>query len=579
MSIYAKIESDAKATAVLDGILQRGDKQEKANWVDVVIVANEKELKPLLSKSVTLDSVKDAKQIEQATANGQIVMLDGIEEGSEPLHAIVPLREIMMDAIETEGISANQMYSILDNAIRLSESDRLATSLDGVNELVGAEIVRQTIVGNANVIIHSSLNGAVGHISNFEQVAGNGMGTNFTIYSHEHIVTDGKGNLKTNTVLDSRNIFSDAGTLGRKGVIKKVAGVLEYEYDVKIAKDGDNYPIKVGRTSVDFGFSGVTLDDQGADQHDTTYTTDKNIKGGEKVTLEIDYALGKVKLKLQSNNTLPDGAILAVLTQLDDSKLEEIRTLLGEKFTSYVYTASPVDIGTKVRIDHEKEIRRNIGKTLLPSGMRSSMDIITSGHLQESIFWMTNYADVFEALNIEFNLSLSSINEYYKLLLDSVSRGATELMNRTNILGANNILILGGSGLEKIFNLSHSGINTNTHKTKTSANGFRQIGRLNGDYPSYYYPLYDEENPKCNKDGVVSATAADNVYDSITLVGMPVDATKALVIKGITDPIAPNKVNLNANNEILVFLHGQVIIMPNKDPRSKQLSTKILFRS
>jgi len=572
-TIYEQFETKQKALVTLDGVLTK-DSDNKKDWVDAIILANEEKLEPLLRANVVIDGL-DEKDKEALSEHA--VQLDSVEEGKS-VNAIVPFREILLDAINTEGVTPTEIYAIVDNGLRLSENFDIKATLDGVNELVGTEIVRQVIVSNANLIKNSSLGGIIGNISNFKPST-NGMGTSYMIFTHNHIVTDGKGDLKTNTIIDSRNVFTNASTLRRKAIIKKKKGQLEYEFNAKLAKDDSkNYPIKVGKTSVDFGLTGVTLDDQGADQHDTSYTTDKSVKGKGKVTIEIDYAKGKVKIKLENDEVLPDGAIMSLISQLNDDKLEETRTLLGEKFTPYVYIPSPVDIGTKIRIDREREIIRNIGKSLLPSGMQSSMQIIKAGQLQEAVQWITGYADIFEAISLEMNLSLGTINEYYKIILDAISRSSTELLRRTNIEGANNISIIGGSGLEKIFNLAHSGIDTHTDKGNIRQNGIRKIGLLNGTYPSYYYPLYDEENPKTDENGVITGDKDKDVYSSITIVGMPYDETKAIVIKGITDPIRPNKVKLNANNEITVFLYGQTILAPNKSAKSKQLSTKILFK-
>jgi len=239
------------------------------------------------------------------------------------------------------------------------------------------------------------------------------------------------------------------------------------------------------------------------------------------------------------------------------------------------------DIGVKIRVDREQELRRNIGKNSLPSGMRNIVNITEAGNLKKSIKWFRVYADIFETLDIQFNKSFGTVSEYYALMLDAISRASTNLLTRTNIIGANNVSIVGGSGLEKIFNLANSGTNTNTsRKNLSNANSFRKIGNLNGDYPSYFYPNYDTENPKCKADGTVSIdNPEENVYDSITIVGMPIDPAKALVVKGIPEPLIPRNVKMNANMEVTMFIHGQIILAPNKNPKSKQLSTKILFKS
>jgi len=577
--IYEQIEQDRKVAALLDNILEKGTVEEKRAWVDATLGVKAEVLSPITSRGVVLDSVQDKTLIQKATQNNQIVTMDSIQDG-EKLLVITPVREVLMDAIQTEGVSSQEILSLFRSFEELAGSDKLKVALDSVNELVGAEMVRQVVVSNANIIVNSTLGGAIGHVSNFKQGVSNGMGTTYMVFSQEAIVTNGKGDLPTGTILDSRNIFQNVASLARSTMFKKETDKLTYTFDVKVGKgDADNYKIKVGRTSVDFGLTGVTLDDQGADQNDTTYTTDKNLpNGGGKVTLEINYPAGTVKAILADNATLADGEIISVVTQLDDEKLSEIRTLIGQKYTPHVYTPSPIDIGATIRIDREKEIKKNIGTSVLPSTMQTSMSMISSSNLKRAIGWFTGYAKVFEVISIKMDLGLGTTQEYYKLLMDSISRASTSRLTLTNIQGADNTLIIGGSGLEKIFNLANSGTNTNTNKERNSANGFRRIGLLNGDYPSYFYPNYDEENPKCDENGVVTGDAEKDIYDSITVVGMPIDATKAMVIKGTTSPIVPLKVKMNEDLEVTFMLHGDMILMPNKDPRSKQLSTKILFK-
>jgi len=514
----------------------------------------------------------------------EVVTVDGVNEEESTGYSFA--RDIVR-AVQSRGIPiANDAIDSALTAIAQLGRDQTAlgnmgATVDGVMEVRGADLVVQLARLNFLSIINSNIPNVVGEIGDFVEDAHSspiGGGTAYKIYEISDVVTDGKGDLATNTELNTKNIFTPVTTLAREAVQKVEGGKLTYTFDVKINKEAtENYPLRRGHTEVVIAGTGINFTDINVKNKNTNFSDYEEVND-KKVTFDVKYTDGQVIITLEEDGVLPVGTSIIFKASLDSAKTSETRTYFGSDIQSNTYVAELVNMGTKINVIDDAEIKKNIGLALLPRGLRISEAKRTAEILGRIVKYITLLAG--NGGNIDITDSTYSTRaEEYKAVINLISQTSKDIATETAIAGAGRLATFGGKDLITLMNLSSpSGSGNNV--VATDANGFQYLGMLDNTYPCYYHPIYDEDNPMTDKDGVIQDDATKNTYFNITVCGMPIEPSRRIVLKGMPIPIQPvTKVGVDSNLVMDIPITGQQIVSINKSPKSQKLSKKLYIKA
>jgi len=521
--------------------------------------------------------------VDASRAMSQATTADGVDEDGYSFASdiISSMKRkgfpVANDAIDS-GLTA--VAGLGHNAEFLSNVG--ATTVDGVMEVRGADLVLQFARLNMLSIINSNIPDVVGEIGDFiedKHSSPVGGGTAYKVYEVTDVVIDGKGNLATNTELDTKNIFIPVTTLAKEDFQVVETGKLTYTFDVKKdSKQGtENYPLRRGHTEVvivgtDVYFSDITNEDSTSDfNKEKTYNT-------KKITFDVKYTDGQVIVTLADADTLPVGTILAFKASMSSAATSETRTYFGSDIKSKTYVSELVNFGAKINLIDDAEIKKNIGLALLPRGIRIGLEKRISEILGRIVKYISVLASNGGSVDVTQE-DYSTKAEEFKAVLNLISLASKDIAETTSIAGAGRVSIFGGKRLVSLMNLASSSNGGTSLVQATEANGFQYLGLLNNTYPCYYHPMYEDDNPMTTKDGIVHATAEKNDYYNITICGMAKESSRRIVLKGMPVPIQPvTKVGVDGNLVMDIPVTGQQILSINKNSKSQKLSRKIYIK-
>ena len=528
------------------------------------------------SEQITLDAV-----ITQAThdeSNKGLVTLDSIlaldEKGSD-------LASILVGGIElakSQGVrvSADAIDLSIATASMLAES---MVSMDGIQSVDGSGVVATATAFNQYIILNSNINGLDGNIGDMEAIrAGDKANIKFKLFSFNPEVVNGMGSLADNTILTPQNVSLPMAFATRDLELVKEALVTSYTFDVKAKLGGANYAIGRGVSELIIGDTGIALNDYEVSAQETTPKRTVTLANGKSVTMTVNYSAGTVVVALEDDATLANDTKLYLSTSLSADAIGEIRGYVGSNLQDFTYVAHPVSIGTKANMMDIRQVQQQVKHALLPVGLQVAGSKIASELIAKKVDFATKFATQSGTpIDLTANRGLATTNEAYKLLTVGIDGASVEILEESML--TDKVMVIGGKGLVHAFGMLAKNTDGLTVRDTNNANTFKFLGYLDGKYPAYYDPRYDDKYPLVDETGVVHATPANNVYQTLHVVGTPSDPAKRAVITGVGLPIIPVDLKINDNSEQKIALEGKMIVDANKDPHARKLCKTILFKT
>ncbi|MFT7880420.1 MAG: hypothetical protein ABXS91_08510 [Sulfurimonas sp.] len=526
------------------------------------------------NEEVTLDAV-----ITQAVQSGdKLVQLDEIMPSGEHAHGLADTLLAGIQVAQNEGVNVSADAIDLSIATAGMVMDSMV-SMDGIDSVDGSGIVATAVAFNQYVILNSNIAGLDGNIGDMEALKqGDKDNLKFKCYTFNPIATDGMGDIADGTVITPANASKTMALAKRSFTATKESTVLTYTFDVKAKTGGDNYAIGRGTTEVIIGDTGISLNDYEVSAQESKPKRTITTEAGKQIDMVVDYAAGTIVVTLEDDATLADGTIIYATSSLSHDTIGEIRGFVGSDIADYTYVAFPATIGTKATMMDIRQVNQALKHALLPVGLQVAGQKIASELLGLKIDLATQFSKLFGTpVDLTTNRGLATTNEAYKLLTVSIDKAAVAI-NEESML-TDKVCVIGGMGLVDAFGMMAKNTDGLTIRDTNEANAFKFLGYLDGKYPAYYDPRHDAKHPLVDENGDVSATAADNVYSTLQIIGTPSDPSKRAVISGVGLPIVPVDLKINDNSEQKIALEGKLIADANKDPKARKLAKKILFRT
>ena len=529
------------------------------------------------NEAVTLDTV-----ISSAThdaENENLVALDTIlaqdENGAD-------LSAILVGGVEhaqSQGVRVSADAIDLSIATASMLADGNLVSMDGINSVDGSGVVATATAFNQYIILNSNIAGLDGNIGDMEAIRnGDKSNIKFKLYSFNPEVTNGMGDLADNTILTPKNVSLPMAFATRDLVTAKEDLVLTYTFDIKAKSGGANYAIGRGVSELIIGDTGIALNDYEVAMQETNPKRTITLANGKQVTMTVNYTAGTIVVVLEDNLTLDNGTKLYVSTSLSAEKIGEIRGYAGSNIQDFTYVAHPVTIGTKANMMDIRQVQQQVKHALLPVGLQVAGQKIASELIAKKIDFATKFATQSGTpIDLTTNRGLASTNEAYKLLPVGIDSASVEILEESML--TDKVMVVGGKGLVHAFGMLAKNTDGLNVRDTNNANTFKFLGYLDGKYPAYYDPRYDDKYPLVDETGVVHATPANNVYQTLHVVGTPSDPAKRAVITGVGLPIIPVDLKINDNSEQKIALEGKMIVDANKDPHARKLAKTILFKT
>jgi len=525
-------------------------------------------------EDVTMDAV-----ITQATIGSEkLTQLDAImpqanEEGKGS-HGVAETLLSGISQAQASGVLVTADAIDLSIATAAAIQDSRLVQMDGIDSVDGGGIVATAVAFNQYIILNSNIAGLDGNISDMEDKSNR----KFKIYSFNPTVTEGMGDLADDTLLTPQNVTLPMAFTARRETFTKADTVLTYTFDIKKkSSDAGNYKIGRGTSEVIIGDTGLSLNDYEVANQETkpkrtiTYN-DKQIE------MVVDYAAGTIVITLEDNATLPNGTKLYVSSSLSVEKISDVRGFVGSDIRDFTYVANPVTIATKASMLDIRRVNQAVKHALLPVGLQVAGQKIASELIGAKVDLATQFATRSgTAIDLTTNRGLATTNEAYKLLTVGIDKASVEILEESML--TDKVVVLGGKGLIDAFGMMAKNTDGLTIRDTNDANTFKFLGYLDGKYPAYYDPRHDTNYPLVDENGVVSGTAADNVYNTLHVVGTPSDPAKRAVIVGIGLPIIPVDLKINDDSEQKIALEGEMVVEANKDPHARKLAKTLLFKT
>lgn len=522
---------------------------------------------------VSMDAV-----IGQVVESGdKLVQLDGIMPQGEHAHSLKDTLLAGISSAQDSGVNVSEDAIDLSIATAGKIYDSMV-NMDGIDSVDGSGVVATAVAFNQYVILNSNIKGLDGNIGDMEAIkAGDKDNLKFKCYSFNPVAKTGMGDIADNTVLTPANVSLPMAFAKRSFATAKESTVLSYTFDVKKKTgDGDNYAIGRGVTEVIIGDTGISLNDYEVSAQETkpkrTITYD-----GKQIDMTVDYEAGTVVVTLEDDATLADGTILYVSTSLSAEAIGEIRGFVGSDIADYTYVATPVTIGTSANMMDIRQVNQALKHALLPVGLQVAGQKIASELIAQKIDNASQFATRSGTpIDLTTNRGLATTNEAYKLLPVGIDKAAVEILEESML--TDKTIVIGGKGLIDAYGMLAKNTDGLNVRDTNDANTFKFLGYLDGKYPAYYDPRHDAKYPLVDENGDVSGTAADNVYQTLLVIGTPDDPAKRAVISGVGLPVIPVDLKINDNSEQKIALEGKLIVDANKDPKARKLAKKMLYR-
>lgn len=483
--------------------------------------------------------------------NGNSTLLDSMETlGLDPIDTIGHI----MGGVSSVGVAD----ALISNMVSVD-----STNLDAVGGIRGAEMTVKYAILNANVIRSAKGFPAIGVVSDFTKANRSALGTQWEVYTQSAVVVDGKGDIPDGDEITTENVFTEITSLARRKRERVEAGTLDYTFDVKIkSTDTENYQIRKGHTTVDIG--SISFSDSQVSSKQSFWSQTKMVSDADNITFKVDYTAGIVSLTLSSADAMEEGTAIVYCSSLDSAKLSDSRSLLSTEIDSSTYLPQIVNTGVKESLVDIEETRANLGMGLLPTSLEACAGKIEAELLGVACTEIPFIAEEYSRIDISEDTSLMKVDKY-RLVINEINKCSAQIAKETGIAGAGRVLLLGGSFLYDLFNLSSN--TSSVQANSNDDNAFVKIGDTVGVFETYYYPKYDEENP------------IEEEYENFTVIGLPIDERKSVFLTGVVIPIKPliDRV-VDTDLHSITPITGQLINSLNKDPKSRKLAKKIFVK-
>ncbi|NOR56999.1 MAG: hypothetical protein GQ474_00570 [Sulfurimonas sp.] len=524
------------------------------------------------SSEVSLDAV-----MSEAVKADALVTLDGLMPQGDNAHSVTDTMLASIQLAQGNGIEVSS--DAID--LSISTSAMIADSMvemDGINTADGSAIVATATAFNQYVILNSNIKGIDGNIGDMEAVKGGDKNnTKFKLYAFNPTVTKGMGDLADGTLITPQTATLNMAFAQRETTFVKTNLVLSYVFNVKAIAGGANFAIGRGQTEVVIGDTGLVLNDYevSAQEVKPKRTITYNDK---QIDMVIDYVAGTVTVTLEDNVTLSNDVKIYVTSAVSVKEISKVRGFVGSDIADFTYVAMPVTLGVEASMMDIRQVNQAVKHAILPIGLQVAGQKIATELIAQKIDKASRFATRSGTpIDLSVNRGLATTAEAYKLLTVGIDRASVEILEESML--TDKVTVIGGKGLVDAFGMMAKNTDGMTVRDTNSANTFKFLGYLDGKYPAYYDPRHDSIYPLVDVTGAVSGTAADNVYNSLTVIGTPSDPAKRAVISGVGLPIIPVDLKINDDSIQKIALEGKIICDANKDPKARKLAKQLLFKT
>jgi hypothetical protein len=470
-------------------------------------------------------------------ANGKHVTLDmiGIGEGyhnedGEYAHHLTyanALDRVIADSLNADNpdVIARALSNVAASMNRFSaQADEDTHLSDSINGLSGHEIVPSFIIMEMILYMNSSIPELTGMLPIDRD--------KMVMYALSQVVDQASGDLQKGDKINTLNIGARFALKTRNQTFvydpaDSVGGEAVYEmklYDRSTDEADETGIIAHNKTSCTFYRKNTSLNDFDVAVGSETCNPNALI-GGKKVTLEIVYDDGSVKVKVE-DGALEKGDKIVVISCLDVDKetIEFNRAMTTTEITPHKYISHFLTIGTESFKFDVDTVRRNLGLSLVDLAHSNNLPKVIEEVQEFQLEVASSVAYVWENKLDLTATTVDSNRDIYDHLI-------AEVANISNYIGVqtgftSSVFCIGGSALSKAMVLS------NSTPRRPALSGVKPLGFLGNIFNSYYVPTHDKKFPRVDADGNVNADQALNVYDQILVFGTSPKEEQKIMLGG-----------------------------------------------
>jgi hypothetical protein len=471
----------------------------------------------------------------------------------------ISLSDVITDGImfaKENGVKINP--NTLDVAIGVAQEALKRVQLDSIGNVTGGEIVASYIKLNIYSVLSANIPFA-GDIADLVPVAGTKNNTKFKVYSVEPVVGKAMGEMTEGETINGLTSGDTFAILERHETQVADGSATSFTFNLK-AKEGDATNAKMERGVNECVVAGVTF----IEDYDVSAKENPAKRviavDGNTYTVTFDYNAGTIKL--DTTTALASGTKIYFEGSISTDELGSGTGSIKSEIVDYNYIAIPVSIDVVVNALKLRQVLQSVGLNLQANDLTLALmkiaEEVKQLKIKKALALSKDYGNGVDLSTATEN----TIAGRYKEFLIEVDSAKADIVEKSGL--TSNIVLVGGKGLVRLF----SGLSTDEAKTNSITSdetSVRFLGYLNGNIPCIYNPKHDTEYPT-NGDG----------YESIFVIGNPVNPTQKVVISGVGLPILPNDdIGADANSNKTVRMMGKLVVSSNKDQRTRELVRRL----